>query len=152
MRFPVFAALALLPALTASLASTDSFRDADAWQSGHLPNHNIDPSVAGSDAFKILWAYTSPNPQELWLAKPLVYTPNGGAELVITASEMNVVRVMDGKTGAMVKQKTLNPPFLSADVACPDVQPYIGVTGTPIIDPETDIMWVDPGMWAAAVV
>jgi iron transport multicopper oxidase len=114
----------------------------DASQSGHLPNHNIDPNIAGSDSFKILWSFTSPFAKELWLAKPLVYTPNGGAELVITASEMNIVRVMDGKTGAIITQRTLNPPFLTVDVACPDIPDYIGVTGTPIIDPETDIMYV----------
>ena len=100
----------------------------------------MDPNVVGSDRFQVLWQYTAPDSNELWLAKPLVYTPNGGSELLITASEMNIVRVMDAKNGSIVTQRTLNPPFLSDDVKCPDVQPYIGVTGTPIIDPDTDIM------------
>ena len=100
----------------------------------------MDPNIVGSDRFQVLWQYTAPDSKELWLAKPLVYTPAGGSELLITASEMNIVRVMDAKNGSIITQRTLNPPFLSDDVKCPDVQPYIGVTGTPIIDSDTNIM------------
>ncbi|KAL0938531.1 WSC domain-containing protein-like protein 3 [Colletotrichum truncatum] len=134
--------LALLPALVASLASTDSFRDADLPQSGYLPNHKLDPNIAGSSSFRNLWSFTSPNSQELWLAKPLVYTPEGGSELVITASEMNIVRVFDSKTGAILQQRTLQPPFSAGDSDCGDIPNWIGVTGTPIIDPNTDIIYI----------
>ncbi|TQN68162.1 WSC domain-containing protein [Colletotrichum shisoi] len=136
------ATLASLPVLVASLASTDSYRDADLPQSGYLPNHNLDPNVAGSSSFKNLWTFTSPNPRELWLAKPLVYTPGGQSELVITASEMNVVRVFDSKTGRVLQERTLQPPFASIDSNCGDIPDWIGVTGTPIIDPATDIMYL----------
>ncbi|KZL79134.1 wsc domain-containing protein [Colletotrichum incanum] len=135
-------ALASLPVLVASLASTDSYRDADLPQSGYLPNHNLNPNVAGSSSFKNLWTFTSPNPKEQWLAKPLVYTPNGQSELVITASEMNIVRVFDGKTGKILNTRTLQPPFTALDSNCGDIPDWIGVTGTPIIDPDTDIMYL----------
>ncbi|KAJ0164323.1 WSC domain-containing protein [Colletotrichum tanaceti] len=141
MRFSL-ATLASLPVLVASLASTDSYRDADLPQSGYLPNHNLDPNVAGSSSFKNLWTFTSPNPRELWLAKPLVYTPDGQSELVITASEMNVVRVFDSKTGMVLQERILQPPFASIDSNCGDIPDWIGVTGTPIIDPATDIMYL----------
>ncbi|KAK1487356.1 WSC domain-containing protein [Colletotrichum tamarilloi] len=134
--------LASLPALVASLASTDSYRDADAPQSGYLPNHNLNPNIAGSSGFKSLWTFQSPNAKENWLAKPLVYTPNGGSELVITASEMNIIRVFDGKTGKSLMERTLQAPFLAADSNCGDIPDFIGVTGTPIIDPNTDIMYL----------
>ncbi|KAF6822223.1 WSC domain-containing protein-like protein 3 [Colletotrichum plurivorum] len=134
--------LASLPALVASLASTDSYRDADLPQSGYLPNHNIDPNLAGSSSFRNLWTFTSPNPREFWLAKPLVYTPEGSPELVITASEMNIIRVFDSKTGNVLQQRTLQPPFSAGDSNCGDIPDWIGVTGTPIIDPATDIMYV----------
>ncbi|KAK2008051.1 WSC domain-containing protein [Colletotrichum eremochloae] len=135
-------ALASMPVLVASLASTDSYRDADLPQSGYLPNHNLNPNVAGSSSFKNLWTFTSPVPREQWLAKPLVYTPNGQSELVITASEMNIVRVFDSKTGNVLKTRTLQPPFSAADSNCGDIPDWIGVTGTPIIDPNTDIMYL----------
>ncbi|OBT70822.1 hypothetical protein VF21_10119 [Pseudogymnoascus sp. 05NY08] len=137
------AALALLPGLIYSLASTDSIQDADPPQSGYLPNHNMDPNVVGSTSFGILWSFTSPNQYETWYAKALTYTPSGSTQqLVITASNMNIVRVMDGKTGNLVAQRQLYPPFLQSDIGCYDIPHYIGITGTPIIDPATDIMYL----------
>ncbi|KAI8167534.1 hypothetical protein KHU50_006488 [Colletotrichum sp. SAR 10_65] len=134
--------LASLPALVASLATTDSYRDADLPQSGYLPNHNLDPNIAGSSSFRNLWTFTSPDSKEFWLAKPLVYTPEGGTELVITASEMNIIRIFDSKTGNILKQRTLQPPFSAADSNCGDIPNWVGITGTPIIDPATSIMYV----------
>ncbi|KAI8245280.1 hypothetical protein K4K55_002278 [Colletotrichum sp. SAR 10_96] len=134
--------LASLPALVASLATTDSYRDADLPQSGYLPNHNLDPNIAGSSSFRNLWTFTSPDSKEFWLAKPLVYTPEGGTELVITASEMNIIRIFDSKTGNILKQRTLQAPFSAADSNCGDIPNWVGITGTPIIDPATSIMYV----------
>jgi len=47
----------ILP-LALCLASTDSISDADPAQSGYLPNHNMNPTVVNSSAFKILWNNT----------------------------------------------------------------------------------------------
>jgi len=47
----------ILP-LALCLAPTDSISDADPAQSGYLPNHNMDPAVVSSSAFKILWNHT----------------------------------------------------------------------------------------------
>jgi hypothetical protein len=35
----------------------------------------------------------------------------------------------------------LDPPFLATDAQCGDIQNTIGIIGTPIIDPATDIMY-----------
>ncbi|TPX13636.1 uncharacterized protein E0L32_005839 [Thyridium curvatum] len=110
--------------------------------SGYLPNHNINPDLAASSDFKNLWTFTSPDNKELHLAKPLIYTPAGSPELVITASEMNNVRIFNSKTGAIIKQRQLQPPFSSGDSNCGDINPWVGVTGTPIIDANTDIMYL----------
>jgi hypothetical protein len=70
----------------------------------------------------------------VFYAKPLVYTPPGSAhELVITVSNQNIIRVIDGVTGALVKSRTLAPPFQAADSNCGDIPNTIGITGTPII-------------------
>lgn len=130
------------PATVRAVAPTDSYRDADAAMSGYLPNHNMDPNVVGSADFQNLWSYTSPVVNDNVLAKPLVYTPlSTGVEVVVTASETNWLRVLDAKTGALVASRQLNLPFLAVDSACNDISNYIGVTGTPIIDPATDIMY-----------
>ena len=100
----------------------------------------MDPNIVGGPAFRELWRFQSPYNSEKHLAKPLVFTTPGGTEVVITASEMNIVRVIDAKTGELLNQRTLNPPFLTSDIGCPDIPDFIGITGTPIIDPDTAIM------------
>ncbi|KAK3330104.1 WSC domain-containing protein [Apodospora peruviana] len=129
-------------ALVSSYASTDSTQDADPSQSGYLPNHNMDPNVVGSPSFGILWQQTMPNDKETWFAKPLTYTLNGGTEMVITASNLNNVRIHDAKTGNLIASRQLMPPFLQSDIGCADIPNYIGVTGTPVIDPATDIVYM----------
>lgn len=100
------------------------------------------PNVVGSSSFRNLWEWQSPNALELWLAKPLVYTPSGGSELLITSSEMNILRIFDAKTGSLLHQRQLQLPFSAGDSNCGDVPNWIGITGTPYIDPATDILYV----------
>jgi iron transport multicopper oxidase len=94
----------------------------------------------GSTSFGILWQQAMPNSVETWYAKPLTYTLNGGSEMVITASNMNNVRIHDARNGTLIASRQLLPPFLQSDIGCGDIPNYIGITGTPIIDPATDIM------------
>ncbi|KAM7209387.1 WSC domain containing protein [Naviculisporaceae sp. PSN 640] len=130
------------PASVTSYAPTDSIQDADPAQSGYLPNHNMDLNVVGSASFGILWQRQATNDQETFFAKPLTYTLNGGSEMVITASTMNFVRIYDSKTGNLIASRQLMPPFLQRDIGCNDIANYIGITGTPIIDPATDILYL----------
>ena len=100
----------------------------------------MDPNVVSSPSFGILWQQKMPISTETWYAKPLVYTLDGGSEMLITASNMNNIRVHDAKTGTVLASRQLTPPFLQSDIGCADIPNYIGVTGTPIIDPATNIM------------
>lgn len=82
------------------------------------------------------------NLNEMFYAKPLVYTPTGAAnEYVITVSNQNIVRIHDGLTGLLLRNRTVGVPFASADLQCGDIPNTVGITGTPIIDPNTDIMY-----------
>jgi hypothetical protein len=100
----------------------------------------MDPSLVGS-SLAIAWKQTF-NINEVFYAKPLVYTPNGAPnEYVITVSNQNIVRVHDGIKGTLITSRTLLPPFQSSDTACGDIANTVGITGTPIIDPATDIMY-----------
>jgi hypothetical protein len=104
-----------------------------------LPNHNIDPTALNS--YGHAWTYTS-TAGEGFSAKPLTYTPTGYShELVIIASQKNIVRVIDSISGQLLFSRTLDPPFQASDSSCGDISPTIGITGTPIIDPSTDIMY-----------
>ena len=73
---------------------------------------------------------------EKFYAKPLVWTPPGAtSEQVIVVSNANIIRILDGLTGALIAQRTLDPPFQSADTGgCGDIPNTVGITGTPIID------------------
>jgi len=50
---------------------------------------------------------------------------------------------INAKTGAIVLQRNLHIPFLTADLdGCVDINPLIGVTATGVIDPATDVWYL----------
>ncbi|KAI9674851.1 MAG: hypothetical protein M1829_003591 [Trizodia sp. TS-e1964] len=134
-------ALGLLAALSQS-APTDTISDADVGQSGYLPNHNMDPAIVDSPSFGQLWKIPF-NAKEQFYAKPLVYTPVGGTatQLVFLASSQNWIRTLDAKSGAILNQRQVQTPFLQSDIGCTDIPNTIGIIGTPVIDPATDIAY-----------
>ncbi|KAH8684343.1 hypothetical protein BGZ60DRAFT_547896 [Tricladium varicosporioides] len=150
MWSPLFFLLILAPFRAQSLAPTDEIQDADSAQSGYLDNHNMDPAIVGSSSFGILWKNTYGS-KEKWYAKPLVYTPPGASQLVFTASAMNTLRILDAVNGSLLNSRTVQPPFLQSDIGtaissyslieiifcCTDIPDYIGIIGTPVIDPNT---------------
>lgn len=91
----------------------------------------------------------------------MVYTPLvGGPQLLFLASTMNYIRTFDAKTGAPINSRQLHTPFLQSDLGCTgkynlysfsctkttnrstDIANYIGIVGTPTIDPLTDIVYL----------
>ncbi|KAH7336040.1 hypothetical protein BKA65DRAFT_431390, partial [Rhexocercosporidium sp. MPI-PUGE-AT-0058] len=137
MWMRIYFVLAFVPVLVSSLAATDEIQDADPSQSGYLDNHNLHPNTVGSAIFGMLWKNTYGN-KERWYAKPLVYTPPGASQLVFIASSQNVIRTLDAVNGTLLNSRTVQPPFLQKDIGCTDIPDYIGVIGTPIIDPNTN--------------
>lgn len=88
------------------------------------------------------WSLTF-NTNELHHAKPLVWTPPGGGnELVILVSSQNMIRVIDGVTGLLKFSRVLDPPFSATDAECGDIPNTIGITSTPVIDKDTNIMYL----------
>ncbi|PNS14683.1 hypothetical protein CAC42_1705 [Sphaceloma murrayae] len=120
-----------------ALASTDEYRDADAMQNSYSDNHNMDPAIVDSAEFGLLWKVPF-LAKEQFYAKPLIYTPTGMDQLVFLASSQNWIRILDAKTGTLLKERQVNTPFLQSDVGCTDIPNTIGITGTPVIDPATD--------------
>ncbi|CZR61108.1 related to glyoxal oxidase precursor [Phialocephala subalpina] len=133
-------AAAFLPRVLGA-ASYDEYRDADIGQSGYLPNHNMDPNIVNSAAFGLLWKQPF-NTNEQFYAKPLTYTPlAGGSQILFLASSQNWIRTLDAKTGALINSRQVHTPFLQSDIGCTDIPNYIGIIGTPTIDPATDIAY-----------
>jgi iron transport multicopper oxidase len=54
---------------------------------------------------------------------------------------MNNIRTVDAVTGALISQRQVQPPFLQSDIGCTDIPNFIGIIGTPIIDPSTDTVF-----------
>ncbi|CAZ85758.1 unnamed protein product [Tuber melanosporum] len=123
-------------------APTDSIRDADQAQSGYLDNHNMDPAIVQGATFGKVFLLPG-NSSPRFYAKPLVYTPKaaGSKQVLFVASETNWVYAMDAVTGVTLRSKQVATPFLVSDIGCNDISGFIGITGTPAIDPATDTVY-----------
>jgi hypothetical protein len=109
-----------------ALDPSDTWRDADIQQSSYVGgNHNMDPAVVDSPEFGLRWKVAMNNLEQFY-AKPLVYTPSGGSQLVFLASSQNYVRTLDAKSGAVINSRQLHTPFLQSDIGCTDIPNTIG--------------------------
>ncbi|KFA73201.1 hypothetical protein S40288_07958 [Stachybotrys chartarum IBT 40288] len=141
--------LSAILGLADGLASTDTITwGGDNSRAGYFTNHNMDPAVVGSSSFGQVWQTALPgnymDVKEQAFAQPLVYTPSGGdTQYVYYATTQNNLYKIDAKTGAIVSQRNLAVPFLTADLdGCLDINPTVGVIGTGVIDPETDTLYL----------
>jgi hypothetical protein len=75
-------------------------------------------------------------------AQPL-YVDNGpgGTDLIIVATESDIVYALDASSGQQVWSQTLGTPVPLADMPCGDIDP-LGITGTPVIDLASRTMFV----------
>jgi len=60
---------------------------------------------------------------------------------LLVATEDNNVYGLDPHTGTQQWNRALSPPFNSDDSGCGDLAPHIGVTGTPVVDPATNVAY-----------
>jgi len=76
-------------------------------------------------------------------AQPLYWHKPGAAHgLVIVATDSDTVYALDSRTGRPVWQRALGPAATRSEVGCGNINP-IGVTGTPVIDPARDALYLD---------
>ena len=123
---------------------------ADESRTGWYPDQpSLDSATVGGPNFKRLFKTTLPlTPGELVLAQPLV---DGGKVLV--ATEANNLYSLDENSGVIVAQRALGPAFSpnANGITCWDLQPTVGITGTPVIDPATGTAYLysksDSGQW-----
>lgn len=54
---------------------------------------------------------------------------------------MNYIYTMNAKTGDPINERQVHTPFLQSDIGCTDIPNYIGIIGTPTIDPATDTVY-----------
>ncbi|HEY1614257.1 MAG TPA: PQQ-binding-like beta-propeller repeat protein [Rhizomicrobium sp.] len=75
-------------------------------------------------------------------AQPLYWHPAGSKAEVIVATESNNVYALDAASGAIVWQKTLGTPMALNQLPCGNIDPD-GITGTPVIDPDAGVLYLD---------
>jgi outer membrane protein assembly factor BamB len=91
----------------------------------------IDPSFAGANVRGPTYA------QPLYLAGK-----SGQPDLVIVATEQNVVSAFDAASGKKIWERTLGTPVPRSQLPCGNIDP-LGVTGTPIIDGDARTLFLD---------
>ena len=57
------------------------------------------------------------------------------------ASNQNIIRTYDAVKGTLINSRQLQKPFLASDSGCGDIPNTVGITGTPVIDPSTNIVY-----------
>jgi outer membrane protein assembly factor BamB len=75
-------------------------------------------------------------------AQPLFWHPDGARALLIVATESNAVAALDAATGATVWKTQLGAPVPLSELPCGNVDPD-GITGTPVIDAKTGVVYLD---------
>ena len=76
-------------------------------------------------------------------AQPLYWRPAGaGHDLIIAATESDVVYALDAATGHVVWRANLGRPVSRAALPCGNIDP-LGITGTPVIDTARGTVYLD---------
>jgi hypothetical protein len=60
---------------------------------------------------------------------------------LLVATDNNNVYGLDPHTGDQHWQRTYGTPFNASDIACGDLAPHVGITGTPVVDPATNVAY-----------
>jgi outer membrane protein assembly factor BamB len=81
-------------------------------------------------------------------AQPLL-TPAAGHELLLVATENNVVDALDAGSGKLIWQRSLAPPVPLSMLPCGNINP-LGITGTPVIDESRGAIYFDAMVLAQA--
>jgi outer membrane protein assembly factor BamB len=83
-------------------------------------------------------------------AQPLYWhPPQARSGILLIATENNIVYALDAETGKEVWQRTLGQPVARSSLECGNIDP-LGVTGTPVIDPASNALYLDAAVEGSA--
>ncbi len=132
----VLSLLSSLLLLTSGLALAGNVTNSgDDGRTGWYPDAGyITPAIVSSPSFGQRWN-TTLNGQIY--GQPLVAIGR-----VFYVTQTNWVYSLDADTGAILWSKNLGTPWNSADVGCNNIAPTVGITVTPVIDDDTNVMYL----------
>jgi outer membrane protein assembly factor BamB len=82
-------------------------------------------------------AWTSPSLDGQLYGEPLAYDG-----LIYAATENNTIYALSAVTGAVDWSTHLGTPVSAGSLPCGDITPTVGITGTPVVDPSRDEIFV----------
>ncbi len=102
---------------------------------GWYPNEpTITPELVSGGTFGQLWS--TPVKGQVY-AQPLL-----DAGTLLVATEENNIYGLNPATGAVQWSENVGEPWNPGEISCADLAPKVGVTSTPVIDPETNIEYL----------
>jgi outer membrane protein assembly factor BamB len=123
--------------LSAGLStSSQGASSTEDWTTYHADNARTG-YLSVSNFTSVTKGWTSPALDGSIYAEPLIFRGD-----VFVATENNSVYALDGKTGSPLWQRNLGPPVEANTLPCGDIDPVTGITGTPVIDPSTGVLYV----------
>ncbi len=81
--------------------------------------------------------WTSPELDGQLYGEPLVY-----ADEILVATEHDTVYALSSRNGSVRWRRHLAPPVPSSRLPCGNISPFVGVTGTPVVDPRRNEVFV----------
>ena len=104
-------------------------------RTGWYPNQpQLSPAAVSSPEFGLRW---TAQVQGQIYAQPVAHN-----DTIVVATQDNIVAGIDQATGTLRWSVVLGEPVDGASLGCTDLLPRIGVTGTPVIDPSTNTVYV----------
>jgi outer membrane protein assembly factor BamB len=95
----------------------------------------VSTAISAVDTARRAW--TSPTLVGQLYGEPLVYT-----DRIYVATEENLVYALSATNGRVVWARHLAPAVPSSELPCTDITPTAGITGTPVIDPTRNEIFV----------
>ncbi len=122
-------------ATAAELPGSELTNSGGDLRTGWYPNQpSLTPELVSGGTFGRLW--TTPVEGQVY-TQPLL---SDGTLFVGT--EDNDLYGLNPATGAVEWSKSLGEPWNPGEISCPDLAPKVGVTATPVIDPETNVAYL----------
>jgi outer membrane protein assembly factor BamB len=133
----LIASLVSIGATPARSATISSPVDASIWTVYHGTPAGTGVAAPVSAVDTAARAWTSPALDGQIYGEPLVY-----ADRVYVATENDTVYALSAATGEVAWSRHLGEPVPSGSLPCGDITPTVGVTGTPVIDPARQEIFV----------
>jgi len=143
MRLSLHVASGLL-ALALAGPLTESASAEPAWPTYHRDSirSGVDPDATQPIAPTLAWQSQS-------LGAPIYGQPLILGSRVYVATSGDKIFALEAATGAVVWEKGLGAPVPASALQCGNINPTVGVIGTPVIDPSRNVIYAVADTWDA---